>query len=187
MMTKRLPVALSLKRCAGVMIPLFTLCLQLSSPGRANGQTLQTVNVAIPSKSFQMVIYPLAKERGFMKEEGIDLNVIYIAPVTSIQAMLGGSIDVSQVGGAAAVSAIAQGAEVAILGTVFTRLTFAIHASPQIKQLSDLKGKTIAAGAIGGNSYFAGVLFASKMGWVPNRDVGIMAVGGSPEGLAGLG
>jgi hypothetical protein len=41
-----------------------------------------------------------------------------------------------------------------MLGTVFNRLTFAIHASPQIKQISDLKGKTLATGSIGGDSYW---------------------------------
>ena len=90
MMTKRLTIALSRKRYAGIMIALFTACLQLAGPRPASSQALQPVNMAIPSKSFQMVIYPLAKERGFMKEEGIDLRVIYISPVTSIQAMLGG-------------------------------------------------------------------------------------------------
>jgi len=80
----------------------------------------------------------------------------------------------------------AQGAEIAILGTVFSRLTFAIHASPQIKQISDLKGKTLAAGAIGGNSHFAALAFLKHFGWVANRDVGVMTAGGSPEVLAGM-
>lgn len=79
-----------------------------------------------------------------------------------------------------------RGAEIAILGTVFSRLTFAIHASPQIKQISDLKGKTLAAGAIGGNSYFAALAFLKHFGWVANRDVGVMTAGGSPEVLAGM-
>jgi ABC-type nitrate/sulfonate/bicarbonate transport system substrate-binding protein len=80
----------------------------------------------------------------------------------------------------------AQGAEISILGTVFSRLTFAIHVSPQIKQISDLKGKILAAGSIGGNSYFAGLVFVKNFGWVANRDVGIVTAGGSPEVLAGL-
>ena len=128
----------------------------------------------------------IAHELKLFEKYGLDSELIYVGGSRPIQAMLGGSIDVSQVGGAAAVAAIAQGAEVAILGTVFTRLTFAIHAGPQIKQISDLKGKTVAAGSIGGNSYFAGLLFLSRFGWVPNRDVGLMAAGGSPEVMAGL-
>jgi ABC-type nitrate/sulfonate/bicarbonate transport system substrate-binding protein len=128
----------------------------------------------------------IAHELKLFEKYGLDSELIYVSGSRPIQAMLGGSVDVSQVGGAAAVAAIAQGAEVVILGTVFTRLTFAIHAGPQIKQISDLKGKTLAAGSIGGNSYFAGLLFLSRFGWVANRDVGLIAAGGSPEVMAGL-
>ncbi len=103
-----------------------------------------------------------------------------------VQAMLGGSIDVSQAGGASIVSAAAQGAEVVILGTVFTRLIFGVHAAPQIKDVGDIKGKSIAAGSVGGNSYFAGQLFLSKVGLVPNKDVLVRALNGTPEVLAAL-
>lgn len=122
----------------------------------------------------------------FEKYGGYETELIYVGGARPIQAMLGGSIDVSQVGGAAAVAGAANGAEIAILGTVFSRLTFAIHASPQIKQISDLRGKTLAAGAIGGNSYFAALAFLRHFNWVANRDVGVMAAGGSPEVLAGM-
>ena len=101
--------------------------------------------------------------------------------------MLGGSIDAAQVGGAAAVAAAAQGAEIAILGTVFTRLTFAIHASPQIQTDRRIsKARSVAAGAVGGNSYFAALVFLKHFGWTANRDVGVTPAGGSPEVLAGL-
>jgi len=122
----------------------------------------------------------------FEKYGGYDAELVYVGGSRPIQAMLGGSIDVSQVGGAAAVAAASQGAEISILGTVFTRLTFAIHASPQIKQIADLKGKIVAAGAVGGNSYFAALVFLKQFGWVANRDVGVTPAGGSPEVLAGL-
>ena len=92
----------------------------------------------------------------------------------------------AQVGGAAAVSAAAQGAEVAMLGTVFSRLTFAVHVNPQIKQINDLKGKTLATGAVGGNSYFAALAFLRNLGWAANREMGVLSAGGSPEVLAGL-
>ena len=35
---------------------------------------LETVNLALPTKSFQQVIYPLAQERGYMREEGSDFS-----------------------------------------------------------------------------------------------------------------
>ena len=50
--------------------------------------TLEKVNVTLPSKSFQFVIFPIAKERGYMKEEGIDLNIVVMGSTAGIQAVL---------------------------------------------------------------------------------------------------
>lgn len=152
------------------------------------------LDAAQPKKirlAFSALVYAnppfwIAHELKLFEKYGLDSELVYVSGARPIQAMLGGSIDISQVGGAATVAAAAQGAELAILGSVFSRLTFAIHVSPQIKQISDLKGKTIAAGAIGGNSYFAGLLFLSRFGWVSNKDVSLVGAGGSPEVLAGL-
>ena len=56
----------------------------------------------------------------------------------------------------------------------------------QIKQISDLRGKTLVTGTVGGNTYFAALLFLSRFNWVPNRDVNVIGVGGSPEVLGAL-
>jgi NitT/TauT family transport system substrate-binding protein len=128
----------------------------------------------------------IAHELKLFEKYGLETELVYVSGARPIQAMLGGSIDVSQVGGAATVAAAAQGADVAIFGTIFTRLNFAVHASAQIKQVSDLKGKTIATGAVGGNTYFAALLFLSKFGWTANKEVMLFASGGSPEVLNAL-
>src|SRR5437899_12572384 len=64
--------------------------VQLLQPDFASAQSFQTVNMAIPAKSFQMVIYPVAQQKGYMKEEGLYQRVIFIAPTKSIQATLRG-------------------------------------------------------------------------------------------------
>src|SRR5262249_7911137 len=56
----------------------------------------------------------------------------------------------------------------------------------QIKQISDLRSKTLVSGTVGGNTYFAALLFLSRFNWVPNRDVNVIGVGGSPEVLGAL-
>ncbi|MET0501742.1 MAG: hypothetical protein ABW172_09510 [Candidatus Binatia bacterium] len=50
---------------------------------------LDKVNVTLPSKSFQFIIFPLAKEQGYMKEEGIDLDIVVMASTPSLQAVAG--------------------------------------------------------------------------------------------------
>ena len=58
-------------------------------PGKA-AFALDKINVTLPSKSFQFIIFPLAKERGYMKEEGIDLNIVVMASTPGLQAVLAG-------------------------------------------------------------------------------------------------
>ena len=128
----------------------------------------------------------IAKDLRLFEKYGLDVELIYVGGARNMQALISGSIDFSQAGGASVVSAAAQGAEVVILGTVFKRLIFAVHAAPQIKEIGDLKGKSLAAGTVGGNSYFAGQLFLSKFGLVPNKDVTFRALGGTPEVLSAL-
>src|SRR5262245_9363992 len=54
---------------------------------------LDKINVTLPSKSFQFIIFPLAKERGYMKEEGIDLNIVVMPSTPGLQAVLAGEMD----------------------------------------------------------------------------------------------
>ena len=155
-------------------------------PAQLEAAPAKKIRLAFSALAYANPPFWIAHELKLFEKYGLDSELIYVGGARPIQAMLGGSLDVSQVGGAAAVAAAAQGAEIAILGTVFSRLTFAIHVSPQIKQIDHLKGKVLAAGTVGGNSYFAGLVFLSKFGWTPNKDVGIVAAGGSPEVFAGL-
>ena len=147
---------------------------------------LNKVRLAYSAFAYANPPFWIAHELKLFQKNGLETELVYVSGARPIQAMLGGSIDVSQVGGAATVAAAAQGADVAILGTIFTRLNFAVHANAQIKQVSDLKGKTLATGTIGGNTYFAALLFLSKFGWVANKDVLLFASGGSPEVLNAL-
>ena len=59
------------------------------------------VTIALPTKSFQQIIFPLALERGYMKEEGIDLKVTFMEPTPSIQALVADSIQLTASGGSA--------------------------------------------------------------------------------------
>ena len=164
-----------------ILIAPFLFCCILSA---ATPQ--KRVHLAYSAFAYANPPFWIAHDLKLFDKYGLDTELVYVSGARPIQAMLGGSIDVSQVGGAATVAAAAQGADVAILGTIFTRLNFAVHASPQIKQVGDLKGKTLATGTIGGNTYFAALLFLSKFGWVPNKDVTLFASGGSPEVLSAL-
>jgi ABC-type nitrate/sulfonate/bicarbonate transport system substrate-binding protein len=171
MTIKRFPVAFSPVWRPEVMLALLTLCLQLARPGPANGQALQTVNMAIPSKSFQMVIYPLAKERGFMKEEGIDLRVIYISPVTSIQAMLGGDVHFTGAGSSALVSIARANAPLKVVVSTNDRVLQWLLTRPNITTPKELKSKRIATTGVAAIATFMLKQILTKNGLDASKDV----------------
>jgi ABC-type nitrate/sulfonate/bicarbonate transport system substrate-binding protein len=62
------------------------------------------VTVALTSKAFQYTILPIAQDRGYLKEEGSDLKIVYMQNAPSLQALTAGNVQFS--GSAAARSAL---------------------------------------------------------------------------------
>jgi len=147
------------------------------APKLASAQSLQTVNMAIPSKSFQMIIYPLAKERGFMKEEGIDLRIIYIAPVTSIQAMLGGDIQFTGAGSSALVSIARGNTPLKVVLATNDRVLQWLLTRPEITHPKELKGKKIATTGVAAIATFMLRQILTKHGLDGNKDAVYLDVG----------
>src|SRR5919109_789719 len=135
----------------------------LFSSHRSAAAPLKKVRAAFTAFAYANPPFWIAKDLRVFEKYGLDVELVYVGGARNIQALIGGSIDFSQAGGASVVSAAAQGADVVILGPVFKRPIFAVHATPQIKDVNDLKGKSIAVGNVGGNSYFAGQLFLSRV------------------------
>ena len=150
---------------------LLLVCFELLKPDFAGAQALQVVNMAIPSKSFQMVIYPLAAQKGYMKEEGIDLRVIYISPVTSIQAMLGGDVQFTGAGSSALVSIARANAPLKVIVSTNDRVLQWLLTRPNISDPKELKGKRIATTGVASIATFMLKQILAKHGLDANKDV----------------
>ena len=169
-------------------ILVVALLVQLLQPDFTGAQPLQIVNMAIPSKSFQMVIYPVAQQRGYMKEEGIDLRVIYIAPVTSIQAMLGGDVQFTGAGSSALVSIARANTPLKVVAATNDRVLQWLLTRPNITNPQDLKGKKIATTGLAAIATFMLKQILTKHGLDGNKDVTYLDTGSGnqlPALLAG--
>ena len=153
-----------------LLVVAIILCLPLFDWSSGNAQSLQTVNMAIPSKSFQMVIYPVAQQRGYMKEEGIDLRVVYIAPTTSIQGMLGGDVQFTGAGTSALVSIARANTPLKVVVATNDRVLQWLLTRPNITSPKDLKGKKIATTGAGAIATFMLKQILTKHGLDGNKD-----------------
>ena len=153
----------------------------------AIAQPLQVVNMAIPARSFQMVIYPIAEQKGYMKEEGIDQRVIFVAPTTSIQAMLGGDIHFTGAGSSALVSVARGNTPLKVVLATNDRVLQWFVTKPEITSPKDLKGKRIATTGVAAIATFMARQVLTKHGLDGNKDVTYFDVGQGNQLAALLG
>jgi len=153
----------------------------------AIAQPLQIVNMAIPARSFQMVIYPVAQQKGYMKEEGIDQRVIFVAPTTSIQAMLGGDIHFTGAGSSALVSVARGNTPLKVVLATNDRVLQWFVTKPEITSPKDLKGKRIATTGVAAIATFMARQVLTKHGLDGNKDVTYFDVGQGNQLAALLG
>ncbi len=152
------------------------LFVMLAHPTLAAAQSLQIANVAVPAKSFQMVIYPVAQQKGYMKEEGLDERVIFVAPTTSIQAMLGGDVQFTGAGSSALVSMARGNTPLKVVIATNDRVLQWLVTRPEIASPKDLKGKKIATTGVAAIATFMLKQILSKHGLDANKDVTYIAV-----------
>ena len=173
-MKKSVNVTRVLVRCLSAALVLSILSF---APKPAAAQSLQVVNVAIPAKSFQMVIYPIAQQKGYMREEGIDLRVIYIAPTTSIQAMLSEDVQFTGAGSSALVSIARANAPLKVVLATNDRVLQWLLTRPDITNPKDLKGKRIATTGVAAIATFMLKQILNKHGLDGNKDPLYLDVG----------
>ena len=129
------------------------------------------VTIALPTKSFQMIIFPLALERGYMKEEGVDLKVTFMEPTPSIQALVADSIQLTGSGGSALVAIARGGIPAKVVLAVNDRVHQWILSRPDITSIKDLKGRKIATTGIASVATYMFKNLLPKYGIDGNKDV----------------
>jgi len=166
-------------------LPSIIFTLAVSS--FADAQSLQTVNIAVPAKSFQMVIYPVAQQKGYAREEGLDQRVIFVAPTTSIQAMLGGDVHFTGAGSSALVSIARGNTPLKVVVATNDRVLQWLVTRPEITSPKDLKGKKIATTGVAAIATYMLKQILTKHGLDGNKDPIYLDVGQGNQLAALLG
>lgn len=157
---------------AKAFLLLLAILLLAVGPGLA----LDKVNVTLPSKSFQFIIFPLAKERGYMKEEGIDLNVVVMASTAGLQAVLAGEMDFTGSGSSALVAVAQSNAPLKTVLAVNDQVLQWLMVRPQYSSFKELKGKKVAVTGVAAVATFMLKKVAPKYGLDANKDLTFLAL-----------
>ena len=154
-------------------------------PAPTNVAEAATVRVAVPTLSMVVIAFTGAKEKGYYKEEGLDVELIWMSAPVAAQALLGGNVEFATVSGSA-IPAILGGAPMRFLFTSFNRPMFWLFAKSEIEGVKALKGKKVAVSGIGSGPATLLVEVLKRNGLEGGRDVVILSLGRMPDIAAGL-
>ena len=152
------------------------VCSFLLIGSHAVAQELVKVPVQIPAISPAVSTFALARDRGYYRQEGLDVQLVLIPSALGMQALLGGNIKFSTAGGSG-ILPILRGAPVKFVFTTFNRPMFWLYAKPEIRSVENLKGKKVGVSGLGSgpDSLLREIL--KKHGLEGGRDVVILPVG----------
>jgi len=121
-------------------------------------------------------------DAGFYKEEGLDVDTIYIAssPIAAKATLAGETVISAQNSQVIADSGL-QGADLVAIGATVNIVPFYVMAAPEIRTIADLKGKTVGVSRFGAATDFGMRMFLAKYGLAAHRDVAFIQIGGMPE------
>jgi NitT/TauT family transport system substrate-binding protein len=157
------------------------MCALIASPklvcAAAGSGKPTLVRMALAARSTTTMPYFVARERGFFREEGLEVELIVMQAIQTIQATLGNSTQFASATGSA-VSAAVSGADIKVILAVTDQPSFDLIVQPGITSVQQLKGKKIGTGGVGSLAEILArrILIANK---VSLEDVAILATGPS--------
>ena len=159
--------------------PSFALALAIltvsfaSAPARA-----KPIRIAIPGYNITQIAFFVARERGFFKDEGLDVELIQMTGTLANLALMSGEVPFTSVP-TAAMTANLRGANLRVLFTTFERPLFWLYSRPQIRGVKELKNKKVGVGGLNQASYTLLRELLSNYGLESGRDYTLIQAGDS--------
>jgi NitT/TauT family transport system substrate-binding protein len=136
------------------------------------------IKVAIPGYNITQIVFFVAREKGYYKEEGLDVDLIQMTGTLSNLALMSSEVEFTSVP-TAAMTANLRGANLRVLFATFERPLFWLYTRPQIRDVKELKSKKVGVGGLNQASYILLKELLSTYGFEPGRDYTLIQAGDS--------
>lgn len=144
-------------------------------------------NIVIATSEVTLTNVPIwvGIEKKFFEQNGLTVQYVVMRSDLAVKGLLTGDVDYMQ-SSSSVVRAAAAGAPVVTIFATFNRTFFELVARPEIKSLSDLKGRVIGISRYGASTEHAVRFGLRANGIDPDKDVKLLALGGDAGRIAGL-
>jgi ABC-type nitrate/sulfonate/bicarbonate transport system substrate-binding protein len=174
-------------RCSSsiILIVAYFGLFAVSHPLHAATAALTTIRVGYPQlNGGQTPLWNIADSK-IDQKSGLDIKPVYIpGGVRLTQSMLSGSVDIAMTGGAA-VNAMLSGAEFIYVGMPVATYAFSLYARPEIKDVTDLRGKVLGVITKGASSDHAAIALLRQYK-MTQQDMKVLYFSRQEDALAAL-
>jgi ABC-type nitrate/sulfonate/bicarbonate transport system substrate-binding protein len=161
------------RRITSLVLISLIVCLFTVEPARA----IENVRVAYPSMNTSVFCLIIAQKEGYLKEEGIEAQLLSIRGEIAIRTTLAGEVDFFTNAGSALAAAV-RGVPVKIVTVFQDKPGWDLIAQPEIKSVAQLRGKNIAVMSPEGSLAVVAREILRKNGIDPAKDVNLVTMGG---------
>jgi ABC-type nitrate/sulfonate/bicarbonate transport system substrate-binding protein len=174
-------------------MPTLLVVVFLLIPAVASAQSSGVIDRRVPVSVIYEAIAAtnatlwLAEDARLIEKYGLDAKVIHARGAVPVQALVSGSVEFGAFSGSSTVAAVLAGSDLVFVAAKgnFAVMSFWVRRDSPIKNLTELKGKTIGVTRAGSATHTIARL-ALKSAGLTDRDVKYLHHGGLPESFASL-
>ena len=166
-------------------IGTFIVCaLSFGFSSILNAQDLKPFRISLSLGSAQLPLW-VARDAGLFAKHGLNVELLGLQSASrQVQLILAGDTLAGSLSGTTPVRARIEGADTVIMLGLLNSFTLSVITAPEIKKASDLKGRFVGVGSLGGSPTLLTQRLLKK--WGLESDVKFLATGGYMESLAAL-
>jgi len=157
--------------CIGLVLSVVDV-----KPILVRAQSLPKMVIGYPASSIASIQLFIAQEKGFFRDEGLDAQLNQVRADAAIAAVLTGELFAYDSVGTS-VRAFQKNAPIKILAVNLQSPLFWLVTRPELKSLSELKGKVMGTTSFGGVQHLAGLRMLRRGGLNPEEDITVILAG----------
>lgn len=160
-----------------LVVLIFSLVLVFGF-GSPTAAQLRKINIAYTATSPYQAALIITRDAGLFRKYGLDVVLIFTAGGSlGVQAMLSGDVAMNLSDGAASVGSKLSGVDNLMLASFINTFPYSLISIPEIKQVSQLKGTSVAVSRFGSATDLGVRMALGRVGLNADKDVTMLQIG----------
>src|SRR5581483_10448941 len=134
----------------------------------AEARAAEKVRVSVTNYNLSYLSAGVAAQRGFFKEEGLDVEIVRMNANVAMSSLIAGEVDYTMIF-ASVIRAAMRGIPLKVIAVLIDSPPYAFIARPGIAGMKALKGKTVGIGVYGSSNDIIARMMLERSGIDPER------------------